>query len=542
MIFLISILVVQLKLLRTIHIPCPALWNYDDRYFVSQFPGFHPSHRTSFVGHIPVQTPVISSKKTSLEILSSSPSGPIPYVHYAEAKTASPSSSLSEKEDVKSVSFANFLGKMSPSDEVKGLRVNLTQEEEWKSVPDNLLLHDHPTFGGEAFDENDLEKLQEEMVDSLQQQSKTSDRVELKPLIQAVQEDDDEWMNEISSDDDLESSLDQELEELEDYDGQGGEVENVLMKKLKGSTSVKKRIPSRVQTVKVEDESSKSQEGDELNAWLRSKVKEPRFGDRKRPRDITSVKLPVTTQLLTPSPKIKKISLSRVKNLTFKTSDGRKYKIREVPSRSKFKSRKSRKKAKSLFKIKGIKAKKRRKPGKSIKVIPLPEVDLPGDDDDDHDDDDTVEEIGASKKVETGYIIVPESKKKYKKTDYFPFQYNVEMRSRKTKGNDDGNVYKLHELKEEEHLHEKKWKKKGLIETDQFDDSDESESADDMSFRVSHYDPDIFDNYEEKALHEDLDHFNVPSNGFRVDHRFVDWTERPIDMEKLDSASFKDLV
>lgn len=567
-----SIFLIKLKLPSAIYIPCPSLWNYDDSYsFVnpySTYPVNPYAHQHAFIS--PQSAAIKSSKKASLEILKSSSNSPEPFVYYADSSISTNSQVMSKNEDVKSVTFSNFMGKLNPNDDqVKGVKINLTQEDEWRNLPEELIYQEYPAFGGEIVDENDLQELQKEMQDSIHQQSKTQDYFKRKPfkdysndwmneiIYQEGDEEDDEDGDDVQDDNDddedsnkLEQLLDKELEEVDQFNGQQQEVEKVLMKTLKGSTSLsKKRIPSRLDKLdQANEEYLDSVKSDDLNEWIKSKAKEARFGERKKPRDIISIKLPkIKSKIVKEKPSKK--SYKRVKNLTFKTVNGKNIQIQQLPTINpkllqlvgKLKrKKKNRKRYKNWSQIGKIKIRKKSKPKKLIQVIPLPEAD---NDDDDEDDD----KSESSKKIESGYIIVPESKKKFKKTDYFPFQYNVEMRSRKSKQKDDdkGNGYKLHHVKEEEHLHEKKWKKKGFIKSDQFGDSDESVSGDDAAFRIAHLDDeddDIFDNYREKSSHNHLNHFKVPSNGFRVDSRFIDWTEKPIDMDKLEFAPFKDLI
>ncbi|XP_053202363.1 uncharacterized protein LOC128387209 [Panonychus citri] len=158
------------------------------------------------------------------------------------------------------------------------------------------------------------------------------------------------------------------------------------------------------------------------------------------------------------------------------------------------------------------------------------------------------------------YIVVPRTEKGMANNqDTIPFQYNVEIRSRKNlkvkadpESLSSSERYKKHEQKEEEHWHEKKWTKTGRFELSQFSDQgsvvagDDSEDNQDeqnkgrkqkkikakrrkkkkmkkVKKEESHFDDLLHD--------EDGGHFDIPSKGFRINKRFVDWTENKINLD-----------
>uniref|UniRef100_T1KU03 Uncharacterized protein n=1 Tax=Tetranychus urticae TaxID=32264 RepID=T1KU03_TETUR len=124
------------------------------------------------------------------------------------------------------------------------------------------------------------------------------------------------------------------------------------------------------------------------------------------------------------------------------------------------------------------------------------------------------------------YVVVPQSERGISThSDIFPHQYNVEIRSRKKfkLNQPDSSLaeqFKKHEEKEEEHWHEKKWTKMGSFQvSSQFADQLEKRKRK----KASHVD------HDSEIIDENDDHFDIPSKGFRINKRFIDWAERKVD-------------
>ncbi|RWS11735.1 Coagulin domain containing protein-like protein [Dinothrombium tinctorium] len=132
-------------------------------------------------------------------------------------------------------------------------------------------------------------------------------------------------------------------------------------------------------------------------------------------------------------------------------------------------------------------------------------------------------------------------------SNHFPHQYNVEIRSRGEKSDEneqskfldkgfEKSKYRVVEHKEEEHWHEKGWHREG--EKQKFGEVNETEPKmknESEALKSNKPLPKHVSPLGENASQTEIDeHFRVPSLGFRVDQRFIEWAKNNIHFDKND--------